>query len=347
MNRLRVALLYNLQHPAIADPDAPPDVLADQDRPETVQAVEEALRQAGHEPIALEADHSLLDTIRQVNPDICFNMARGREGQDRSSHVPALLEMLHIPYTGSGVMSQALALDKAAAKRIWADRGLPTAHFQVMHHAEEQLAPSMEEVPLVGKPLNESTSAGIDEDAVVGDEAQLRRQVAWVVDKYQQPALIERYLPGRYHHLPILELVGRPDGERVENGTGDTTIRKAKPSDTYICPASIPELSDTLQELSTAAFEAVNAVDMARVDFRCDAEGQPYLLEIDTLPSMEREHSRYVRMAEAGGVPFFDLVNTILGLAVNRYHLDISAPGLLDGKNQEEHRLEWSSAMSL
>ena len=204
MYRLRVALLYNLQHPAIADPDAPPDIFADQDRPETVQAVERALRGAGHEVIALEADHTLLDTIRQVNPDVCFNMARGREGRDRASHVPALLEMLQIPYTGSGVLSHALALDKAAAKRIWEDRGLPTAPFQVMHHAEESLSQSLCEFPLFVKPLNESASAGIGEDAIVWDEAQLRQRVAWMVDNYQQPALVERYLPGREFSVAIL-----------------------------------------------------------------------------------------------------------------------------------------------
>ena len=79
---------------------------------------------------------------------------------------------------------------------------------------------------------------------------------------------------------------------------------------------------------------------MARVDFRCDADGQPYLLEIDTLPSMDQEHSRYVKMAEAGGIPFFELVNNILGLAIHRYHLEISAPAIQNCQNQEAHWLD-------
>ena len=160
--------------------------------------------------------------------------------------------------------------------------------------------------------------------------------------------IVENSVAGAYYPVPDDYPGGIPDGEKVENGTeGTATTRKTKPSYRYVCPTHIPELAGTLQDLSTAAFEAVNAVDMARVDFRCDADGMPHLLEIDTLPSMEQEHSRYVRMAEAGGVPFFDLVNTILGLAVNRYHLEVGAPCLLDGENQEAHRLAWSSAISL
>ena len=334
MDCLRVALLYNLQHPAIADPDAPSDIFADQDRLETVQAVEQALRGA---------------------------------------HVPALLEMLNIPYTGSGVLSHALALDKAAAKRIWEDRGLPTAPFQVMHHAEESLCQSLRQFPLFVKPLNESASAGIGEDAIVWDEAQLRQRVAWMVDNYHQPALVERFLPGRefsvailgnaqgtgqpsmqspngrhsYRFFPVLELVGMPDGEPVGDRTEDAVkARKAKTSYTYVCPAPIPELAGTLQALSTAAFEAVSAVDLARVDFRCDVDGRPYLLEIDTLPSMEQGRSRYIKMAEAGGMPFFELVNTILGLAMHRYHLEISEPAILFGRNQEAQWLKPLSEMS-
>ncbi|MFN2200894.1 MAG: hypothetical protein ACK2UO_06785 [Caldilineaceae bacterium] len=400
MNRLRVALLYNLQHPIIADPDVPSDVIAGQDRLETVDAVADALSGAGHTVIPLEADHSLLDTIRQVNPDICFNMARGREGADRASYVPALLEMLHVPYTGSGVMSHAVSQNKATAKRIWSDQGLPTASFQVMHDESESLSPALRGVPLFVKPLYENASTGIGIDAIAWEEAQVRRQIAWIVESYHQPALVERYLPGRefsvailgnadsaghsanarliesagpvlgpeasgrsggagsvaahrpdhrhgYRTLPVLETVTMADlNAQHHRGAPSPEWGREEHSQTQVCPASVPDLAGALQDLAVQAFEAVSAVDMARVDFRCDASGAPFLLEIDTLPTLDGNQSRFVRMAEAGGLSFAMLINAVLGLAARRYRLDIGLPEKVAGEGSGIQGIEVTSMLS-
>jgi len=119
MPGLRVALLYNLKHNATAEPGAPPDALAEYDSVETVQALEDALRASGHQVIPLEGDETLLDTIRQADPDIAFNICEGHRGEARESQVPALLEMLGIPYTGSKILAHAISLDKAMTKRVW------------------------------------------------------------------------------------------------------------------------------------------------------------------------------------------------------------------------------------
>jgi D-alanine-D-alanine ligase len=139
MSGLRVALIYNLKKSVTVRPEAPPDALAEYDAVETVQAIEDALLARGHQVIPLKADESLLDTLRRAAPDICFNIAEGLQGDARESQVPALLEMLGIPYTASQVLAHALSLDKAAAKRIWRDLGLPTAPFQVFQRGNEPL----------------------------------------------------------------------------------------------------------------------------------------------------------------------------------------------------------------
>jgi D-alanine-D-alanine ligase len=360
MNNWRVALLYNLKHPALVSPDAPPDALAEYDTPETVIAVEKALRSADHEVIALEADYTLLDTIRQVNPDICFNMAKGLNGNERESQVPALLEMLNIPYTGASVLGHARALDKAAAKSTWQDAALPTAPFQVFVHGGEQLEERLAPFPLFVKPLHEGSGMGISKDAIVQSEAELRERVRWVIRTYQQPALVEHYLPGReftvgiignapatftglsllgkhtlggrrngpdstagYRLLPILEIdtsVGV--GQQVYSAAAKSIPPGQEGAPLYICPARIPPaLEKELKRLAVAAFESIGACDVARVDFRLDAAGNPYLLEIDTVPSLDPTLSTLIMMAQAGNVSLTRLVNEILDRALARYSL--------------------------
>ena len=196
MRQLRIALLYNLKHNVPVAQDAPEDALAEYDSDETALGLRAALESAGHEVIPLEGDETLLDSIRQVRPDICFNICEGIRGDSRESHVPALLEMLGIPYTASRVLTHAISLDKVVAKRIWRDCGLPTAPFQVFQHGQEPLDPRLT-FPLFVKPSREGTGMGISEGSRVKDEGMLRARVAWVIRTYHQPALVEAYLPGR------------------------------------------------------------------------------------------------------------------------------------------------------
>ena len=222
MNHLRVALLYNLQHTAMLDPDAPPDALAEYPTQQTVDAVYAALATEGHEVIPLEADLSLLDTIRRVNPDICYNMARGIDGRDRQSQVPALLEMLNIPFTGSGVMGHAIALDKAATKHIWHEAGLPVVPFQVFTAADDPLRKQIGDFPLFVKPLHEGSGMGVDADSVVLNERQMRARVAWTIEQYQQPALVETYLPGREFAVGVVGNRRSQQQTRHRNGSVDS-----------------------------------------------------------------------------------------------------------------------------
>jgi D-alanine-D-alanine ligase len=352
--RLRVALIYNMKTHVEAGPDAPPDALAEYDSAETIQALEGALHSKGHEVVRLEADETLVDTVRQAAPDICFNIAEGLRGDARESQVPALLEMLGIPYTGSGVLGHALSLDKAMTKRIWRDAGLPTAPFQVLRRGDEPLDSRLA-FPLFVKPLHEGTGMGINGHSVVRSEAALRRQAGWVIQTYRQPALVEGFLPGReftvgfignaklpgerrwndlydergYHLFPVLEIDANVG---VGRGLYNTASKSYDPGEEgaplYLCPAGIPaSLEIELKHLAVAAFEAIDGLDLGRVDFRLGGDGQPYLLEINTLPGLNPIVSDLCIMARADGLPYVDLINEVLCLAMSRHGLGYEGVG--------------------
>ena len=363
----RMALLYNLKHPATLSPDAPPDALAGYDTVETVQAVEDALRNAGHQVIPLEADHTLVDSIRQVNPDICFNMASGVEGRYRESQIPALLDMYNIPYTGSGVLTLAMTHDKAAVKRMWRELGLPTAPFQVLSAGDVEREPSLASYPLFVKPLYGNAGMGIDANAIVYDATQLRTQVQHIGRAYHQPALVEPYLPGReftvgiigtitttthtrdtryiseqksYHLLPVLEVDALHGiGEGVFSAAARELSLDSAGAPFYSAPADIlPSLEAELTSLAIAAFESVTAVDVACVDFRLDANGTPNLLSINTLPSLEPQAGCLAQMAAAEGMAFDDLISEILDLALRRHALTSLPQGVpfsIDVRNEK------------
>jgi len=354
MNRWRVALIYNLKYNVSIGPDAPPDALAEYDSIETVQALEDALLAGGHQVIPLEADKTLLDTVRQAAPDICFNIAEGLRGDARESQVPALLEMLGIPFTGSKVLAHAISLDKAATKRIWRDVGLPTTPFQALWRGDESLDGQLN-FPLFVKPVHEGTGMGINGHSVVYDEAELRQQVRWVIDTYRQPALVESYLPGReftvgligntpspgemrwngplaslghrlydehgFHLFPALEIdasVGA--GQGLYSAAAKSYNPGEEGAPLYLCPAEVPvTLEAEMKQLAVAAFEALGALDLGRVDFRLGSDGRPYLLEINTLPGLNPTLSDLCIMARAEGMHYTHLVNEILYLAADRY----------------------------
>lgn len=343
---LRVALVCNLKANVSVGVDDPPDALAEYDSIETVAALEEALVAGGHEVVLLEGDETLLDTVRRVAPDICFNITEGLRGDAREAQVPALLEMLGIPYTGSKVLAQAVSLDKGMAKRIWRDAGLPTPPFQVFRRADERLDPGLT-FPLFVKPVHEGTGMGISDRSVADDESGLRQQVRWVIQTYRQPALVEGYLPGReftvgligntrfsgecrrnglydgrgFHLFPVLEIdaaVGA--GRGVYNTASKSYDPGADGAPLYLCPADIPAALETeLKRLTVEAFEAIEALDVGRVDFRLGRDGQPYLLEINTLPGLNPRLSDLCIMARAEGFDYTDLINEILDLALDRY----------------------------
>lgn len=345
----RVGLLYNLKHNGEVNSNAPADALAEFDSTATIEALARALRAGGHCVTLLEADETLPYRIRETRPDICFNIAEGLRGDARESHVPALLEMFAIPYTGSKVLAHAISLDKAAAKHIWRDSGLPTAPFQVLRSGNEPLRTELD-FPLFVKPVREGSGMGINERSTVHNEADLREQAHWLLSAYRQPVLVETFLPGReftvgiignrarpttrqesrlydargYHVFSVLEIDVSPAADA--GSPYSSHLKSERPLDlAYICPAPIDDaLAEEMQQLTVAAFESIDALDVSRVDFRIGSDGRPYLLEINTLPGLNPVYSDIVMAARAAGVEYELLINEILLLAAERYGLVLS-----------------------
>ncbi len=341
----RVAVLANLAGELTYDPDAPPDAGAEYDKAETVEALAAALERDGHFVHICRADYTLTETLRNLRPDICFNIAEGVIGDAREAQVPALCEMLGIPYTASRVLANALSLDKPQTKRVWESRGLPTPAYQVFLDPEEPLDSALE-LPLLVKPAREGTGMGIDQKAVVHSTAELKERVAWALHTYRQPALVEQFLPGReftvgfignpgskhgrrrpwlynkdgYHFFPILEL---DNGQSSTPGVYGHAAKEVEiggaGAPEYICPAPIPEeLRTPLIDLGRKAAEALDACDVSRVDIRLDADGTPQLLEINTLPGLYPALSDLCIMAAAEGMSYDVLITEILYLAAER-----------------------------
>ena len=351
--RWRVAVIANVKGEGVLPIDAPADAGAEFDRKETIQAIRSAIESDGHTTAFLPADANLPLALAQFRPDVCFNIAEGIMGDGREAQVPALLEMLRIPYTASRVLANAVGLDKTMTKHIWRDHGLPTAAFQEFASGSEPLNPDMH-FPMFVKPAREGTGMGMDAGAIVYNETELRNRVRWVVETYQQPALVEEYLSGREFTVAVLgradaaQYAHRPDlyaedgfhrmpVQEIDNSRSVTPgvygyEAKALGLDEegvprFICPAPIDAaLARQLQDLAIQAHLAIGTVDVSRVDMRMDAEGNPRLLEINTLPGLTPEFSDLCVIAKADGLSYQDLILEILYLGASRWGLWPASP---------------------
>jgi D-alanine-D-alanine ligase len=350
---LNIAVLANLKKNAPKYEGMPADAWADLDSEKTINAIVAALEQGGHRATFLEGNLSLVEKLPALKPDICFNICEGHWGDSRESHVPALLEMLRIPYTASGVLTLALTLDKPMTKRVLAFHGLPTPAFQVFERADEPLDPDLA-FPLFVKPSREGTGMGVSASSIVRDETELRARLAEQLARYRQPILAERFIRGREVTIGVVgnlmepvawRVPGDERAERVfrglrflpplevnfaaypESEAGVYTNRiKTEWADDfrYLCPAPLaPTLAEQLNWLTAAVFRVTGCVDVARVDFRLDADDgdKPYILEVNPLPGLNPTVSDLVLEAKAAGIAYDELINTIVDTACTRHGL--------------------------
>jgi D-alanine-D-alanine ligase len=352
MNPYKVAVLANLKKNAPHFEGMASDQWDDLDSEKTVNALVEAIRAGGYTCEFLEGDLTLFTTLNTFKPDICFNICEGHFGDARESHVPSILEMLRIPYTGSKVLTLALALDKPMTKRVIAFHDLPTPEFQTFERIDEELSPEMK-FPLFVKPSREGTGMGVSRNSIVSNEEEMRDQIAVIFEKYKQPVLVERYIEGREVTVGFVgNLVGPvahrlPDDEnarRIQAGLhflppmevdlspfsdSDTVYSNRLKVDladklTYLCPAPVTDDQlDELNWLAAAVFRVIGALDVSRVDFRLDMHDnyKPYILEINPLPGLAPIISDLVIEAAGEGIGHTELVNMILEAALKRYSM--------------------------
>lgn len=352
MKKFKVALLANLKKNAPHWDGMPPDQWDDLDSEKTINALLDAIRSGGHICEFLEGDITVVDTVRKFKPDICFNICESHFGDAREAQVPAILEKLQIPYTGSKVLCLALGLDKPMTKRVLTYHDLPTPDFQTFERVDEPLDEKMK-FPLFVKPSREGTGMGVSARSIVNNEDELWDQVSLIVERYQQAALVETFIEGREVTVGMVgNLVGPvarrlphdEDLPRIEAGlrffppmevdlspyleTDAVYANRLKVALadqlTYLCPAPLDDdMVDELNWLAAAVFRVTGALDVARVDFRLNVheDWKPYILEINPLPGLSPGISDIVIEAAAEGMGHTELVNMILDTALRRYKL--------------------------
>ena len=294
------------------------------------ESVVGALRERGHDALLCEADTALLQALGRfipAQPDgqpggIVFNMAQGIQGESRRSHVPAMLEMAGVPYTGAGPLGHALALDKVLVKHLLRETGVATPAHRVMRTGLEDTGPLG--YPLVAKPLQGSNGFGVH---LVGERGQLAPTVQVLAAHYRQDVLVEEYVDGREICVALLGN-GNPDVlPFVEHDFGIRTARIVTAEDlasrghdepARLCPARVgPELGRHLREAALAAFRMCRCRDYAFVCLRINRAGRVMVLEVDPMPSLG-VNAPYALAARTAGMSFPVLVERILDAAHKR-----------------------------
>lgn len=181
----------------------PLDRTAELDCQQTIETLRVAIAADGHDVVLVEADEHAYERLRSSAIDLVFNIAEGVRGEDREAQLPAMLEMLGIPYTGSGPLSLALCLHKGKTKEILSCYGIPTPPFQVFSNAQDTLKETLS-FPLIVKLLHEGSSMGLSYDSVVETPTALATQVAFLMETYAQPVLVEQFIDGREFTVPVL-----------------------------------------------------------------------------------------------------------------------------------------------
>ncbi len=325
-------MTYNLKRAGFAQDGLPVDVDSEFDSPKTIDRIVQGLKAGGHTVYLVEATHDFPRWFLTHPVDMVFNIAEGIHGEHRESQVPAVLESLGVPFTGSNSVTLALALDKAKTKQILASEGIPTPAWQLFHSPTAALNPQLE-FPLIVKPNREGSAKGIWRESVVGDEASLRCQIAHIYDRYQQEVLVEEFIQGLEltvgvlgdTALPVLEIDFSPcraSGEyfyswRMKEFQGNAELAL---SPEFYCPARLDQKTAIrIQELTLRAHHALRCQDISRTDIRLRSDGIPFVLEVNPLPGLDPLDSNFPVMARAAGFSHERLIQRIVDLAICRF----------------------------
>lgn len=329
---MKIALTYNLKE---KDDSKPPDYFSEFDSQETINAVINALQSKGNEVDAVNTCRAdIFSYFRKNKIDIVFNMAEGKTGRLRESEIPAILDYLDVPYTGSNTFSLALALNKGLTKKILKADNIPTPNFQLFVKGTEDLNPELK-FPLIVKPNCEGSAKGINKTNVVENKEALLEKIKELKSVYKQDVLVEEFIEGKeltvgvlgngnITVLPILEIDFSDcikSGEyfyswrmKEFQGNRDLGLNPA-----FHCPARLDRETEILvKQTALRTHYAVGCFDISRTDIRLDRNNIPYVLEINPLPGLDPKESNLPIMAYAAGMKFEDLINSILTSACER-----------------------------
>ena len=315
------------------------DTFAEWDSRDTVNAVRDALAEF-HSVTMIEADYNAFEKLKEAKPDIVFNVAEGFFGVSREAQIPAMLDMLNIPYTGSDPSTLAICLDKARTKEILSYYRVATPKFLAVDQIEDLQKFNLT-FPVIVKPNAEGSSKGIFTSSFVKCYAELEKEVERVLNEYNQSALLEEFLPGREFTvamlgngtetevLPIVEINYSkfpedfiPIYSYEAKWILDT---KENPLDVFSCPAKLSEeLERKIKNVCLETYKVLRCKDWSRIDVRLDANGEPNIIEINPLPGIlpdPKDNSCYPKAARTAGMDYTTMLNKVLYTAAKRYNL--------------------------
>ncbi len=338
MTKLRVAFLYNVRHHYPDPNDLRNQREADYDDPQTIEAMQNHLAECGFPVLPIEADEDAYVKLRdnRSDIDIAFNYSEGLNGLDRECHIPAILEMLQIPYTGSPPLTQAIVLNKGLTKDILRAHGLPVVPHCIFNEKAESYDAGLG-FPLIVKPLSQGSSAGITNRSVVRTPRELSDQVEYVLKSCGPPVMVEPFLEGREFSIAMLGNPPRalppiePDHGKLPKGYEKIDSLEVKwvfeesssVTDNLLCPAKIDnELWSTIESVCHKVWHVLGIRDLCRIDLRCDIHGKPYVIEVNSppglLPPDVSTTSYFPLAARCAGISYNDLLKTIVETACAR-----------------------------
>ena len=298
--------------------ETPADLKREGQQVRTAQAVSRALDSLGMEPFYLPLSPPHFTPLQEIKADLVFNLyaSTGLE----QALVSSLLELTRLPYTGSTPLGHFLALHKPWAKSIWRDWSLPTPPS--FEHSD----PNLDDFPLIVKPDRGGSGEGIYSSCLVYNKSQLQEQLTWMASF--SPLLIERYIAGR--ELTVGILGDPPRALPPVEITFDRLPPELPPILSYeaktrfnelvgVKRASLsPKLEEEVRRISESAFQALNLRHYARLDFRLDLEGRPWLLEANSLPGLDPEYSDFPHAAKLAGISYHQLIGELVRLALEK-----------------------------
>jgi len=305
------------------------DVELDGHKSEMLDAVENALKRH-FEVERIPFDEDFFQKVKSA--EFVFNLSTAGGRDSRQLHVPAVLDLLGIPYTASSALAHALCIDKSVTKVVLQHSGIPTPRFSVIKPGDRLEDTDIDVgYPAIVKPVREGSAQGLWKDSVVNDVEELKRAVKRIHDNFREPALVEEFVDGReftvgligngedLEVLPILEI----DFSHLPKGVERFYSYRVKNEiDHYLrfhCPAELdPELERRIHRGCKAAFRVLELRDYARMDVRV-RNGEYYILEVNSLPLLVPVYSDITKMAEAAGYGYEGLIMKILEASFKRY----------------------------
>lgn len=328
---ITVGLTYDVKDDWIKSSNEPVDANAEFDRPQTIDLIQSALEANGYAVKRIGNVRKLLQQIDDLGVDIVFNICEGIKGRNRESEVPVLLEMKGIPFVGADGLTLGMTLDKYFTKKMFVADGIPTPRFFTAKSIDDLDTLNTIGFPLIVKTRFEGTSKGLDENSRVEDLDGLKRQVQKINETYNQPALVEEFIRGTEFTVPVIGN-GKPKAMSVIqvsiDGTTDlkdefyTFERVEGEGVRYVCPAKVDKkLEKQMMELAERVFQSVECRDIGRVDFRVDENGNPFVLEINPLPSLD-ERDVFNIYPQTQGSTYEEMIGSVMEFALKRYSIE-------------------------